>query len=554
MRRLTMGSNPNLTLTLVLLCLFANSAVSGQSGQQRSKSQSEMASAQLQGVVRSSNGLPVAGVTISLQANGTHPLTALTDSAGAYHFKIHPGVYTLRAQKVGEGSATSAQLVLQGDKSKTIDLTLAAENQLQPEPSSTQPEFFDEPHFTVAGVSDTTNLGGHGSQAVVRNRDSLAAATASLKDSPVNSGTESANASEEKLLREDLVRQPNAFNTNHRLGKLLVDKAKAREGIPYLERAYKTSPGDFDNAYELARAYQGAGAFKLARNHVRTLLTTQRNSQQQADLHHLLGDIDEKLGDPLGAVRDYQLAAELSPSETNYFDWGAELLLHRAAEPAIEVFIKGNRLFPHSIRLLTGLGSAWYSHGSYDQAVKHLCAASDLNPNDPNPYIFMGKMQAPEAVESNEIVERLARFAQLEPQNSLANYYYAAALSKQGSSAEDSVHLDQIQSLLEKSAHLDPKFSLAYLELGNLYSQRGDSSNAISNYQHAIEIDPQLEQAHYRLARLYNQTGETAKAHTEMQKYQEISRQKTQEVDRQQHELQQFVYEMRDSTPSSLPH
>src|SRR6185295_14773551 len=41
-------------------------------------------------------------------------------------------------------------------------------------PASAQPEFFDEPQFTVAGVTDTTNLGGHGSNTVARTKDALA--------------------------------------------------------------------------------------------------------------------------------------------------------------------------------------------------------------------------------------------------------------------------------------------------------------------------------------------------------------------------------------------
>ena len=80
---------------------------------------------------------------------------------------------------------------------------------------------------------------------------------------------------------------------------------------------------------------------------------------------------------------EYQRAAELDPSEPYFFDWGSELLLHRAVEPAIEVFSKGNRLFPHSARMLVALGVAWYSNGSYDQAAQRLCEASDLNPDDP---------------------------------------------------------------------------------------------------------------------------------------------------------------------------
>src|SRR5580704_12771287 len=44
---------------------------------------------------------------------------------------------------------------------------------------------------------------------------------------------------------------------------------------------------------------------------------------------------------PVEAARAYQRAAELDPSESNLFDWGTELLTHRAADQAVEVFSKG---------------------------------------------------------------------------------------------------------------------------------------------------------------------------------------------------------------------
>ena len=59
-----------------------------------------------------------------------------------------------------------------------------------PQNSQGQPEFFDEPQFTVAGVTDPTNLGGHGSNTVLRTKETLAKDVASLganpkgKDSP----------------------------------------------------------------------------------------------------------------------------------------------------------------------------------------------------------------------------------------------------------------------------------------------------------------------------------------------------------------------------------
>jgi tetratricopeptide (TPR) repeat protein len=448
---------------LATVMLLASSAFWGQSPPQRAVETpaKAVALAALQGVVRDSSAHPVADAVVHLQAEDGHPLTAHTDSTGTYRFSAIPeGSYTLRAEMAGHVSATSSTFVLGANVSRTIDLTLQPAKGDESQNSAMGPEFYDEPHFTVAGVTDTTNLGGHGSDVIVRNREALASATAALK-------TETA------------------------------DKTNADE----------------------------------------------------AERHHLLADADEKRGDPLQAVREYQRAAELNPSEPNLFDWGTELLTHHAAEPAVEVFTKGNRLFPRSVRMLAGLGASLYALGSFDQAAQRLCEASDLNPDDPNPYRFMGKMQAVETSPSEAIEERLARFVRLHPQNAWANYYYAVSLQKRQKSPEDAQNLDQVIVLLQNAVHLDPKLGLAYLELGIIYSEQKDFPKAVSALQRAIEAIPSLEEAHYRLAQAYKQMGEIAKAHTELQLYEQISKEKTQEIERQRHELQQFVFELRDRAP-----
>ncbi|MGD0568025.1 MAG: carboxypeptidase regulatory-like domain-containing protein [Candidatus Sulfotelmatobacter sp.] len=432
--------------------------------------------ATVHGVVRDSSNRPIAGATVCLQAkdarpNDAQPITVRTDSAGAYHFSAIPqGVYTLRATMTGYADAVLGSLALEAKESKTIDLTLESAKASAPQNASAdRPEFFDEPHFTVAGVTDTTNLGGHGSDTVVRNREALAKATAALAKDPA----------------------------------AMVDATKTDES--------------------------GAGR------------------------HHLLAEADERQGNPVEAVREYQRAAELNPSESNLFDWGSELLLHRAPEPAIEVFTNGNRIFPNSVRLLIGLGASWYALGSYDKAAERLCQASDLNPDDLTPYLFMGKMQAVEATESDGVVERLARFVRLHPQNALANYYYAVGLWKRRKSPEDAAEVDQVKALLQKAVHLDPKLGPGFLQLGILYSEQKNLPGAVAAYQQAIRVTPELEEAHYRLAQAYRQTGETSKAQAELQVYARISKEKADETERERHELRQFVYQLRDGTSAPQP-
>jgi len=510
----------------------------------------------LQGFVRDSSNHPVAGATVCLQGKDGQTLTARTDASGAYRLSaIRQGVYTLRGELAGYGKTIVVTVVLGQKESKTIDLAVETPKASTAQTSATQPEFFDEPHFTVAGVTDNTNLGGHGSDTVVRNREALAQAAVSLsKKSPANSSSVSPDPAKEKSLREAVERQPGSFDANYELGRFLVDESKAGEGLSYLERASRLDPGSYDNAYQLALAYADTNDYERAGKSVRALLAAQlATGQEKAELHHLLGGIEERLGNPLEAVREYQRAAESNPSESNLFDWGSELLAHRAAEPSIEVFAQGNRMFPRSVRMLIGLGASRYALGSYEQAAHNLCDASDLNPDDPNPYLLMGKMQAVGPAQSEAIVERLGRFVKLRPQNGLASYYYAVSLWRRRKSPEDVEDLPQVKSLLERAVHLDSKLGPAYLQLGVLYSERKDFSSAISAYQQAIEATPRLEEAHYRLAQAYRQSGETSKARAELQLYAQISKEKEAEIERQRHELQQFVYQLRERPPASQP-
>jgi tetratricopeptide (TPR) repeat protein len=549
---------------LTVIALLPAVPACGEPIQQQSVQGPPPASATLRGSVRDPHGHPVSAASVYLSVKtGTQTLTTRTDSEGNYHFSpLGEGVYTLRAQRAGYDDATFGPCVLGPNESKSIDLALKpAAGFTLPDGSlgtseAEQPQFFDEPEFTVAGVTEAMNPGGHGSDTILRTTETLAKETASLSVTAVSKppvyDSLSPSTAEEESLRKAAGHEPGDFEANRRIGVLLVEDGKAREALRYLNRASQLNPSDYDTAYELAVAYADAGQHEQARMQARTLVNRQNKSgQHQAALHHLLGDLEEKLGNPLEAVREYQRAAELDSSEPNFFDWGTDLLMHRAYEPAIEVFTKGNRLFPHSVRMLAGLGAAWYARGSYDLAAQRLCEASDLNPDDPNPYLFLGKMQSVRTTQSECLVERLGRFVRLQPENALANYYYALSLWIRHESLGSAEKLAEVESLLEKAVHLDPKFGAAYLQLGILYSERGDSAVAIAAYQKATDANPGLEEAHYRLGEAYSRAGEKLKAGAELQLYGQLSKERAEEAERERREIQQFVYTLRDRPSAS---
>jgi tetratricopeptide (TPR) repeat protein len=487
-------------------CVLAVMAAVGPvRAQSREPASAATAQATLQGLVRDSTGTPLANVAVFLQiATGeqTHTTAAditHTDMDGKYRFTaVRAGAYTLRAAMNGYGEAIVGPVNLGQKEMKDMDLTLifakASTSQnaspakpVTGKPREQIPEFFDEPQFAVAGVTQATNSGGHGSDTVLRTTEALAKATVSLSKESSAGPKPNTSAVTESSLRDAVTRNP-----------------------------------------------------------------------KDPRLHHLLADVEEKLGNPLQAVREYQRAAELDPSEPNLFDWGTELLTHRALEPATEVFTKGNHLFPKSVRMLVALGVSWYARGSYDQAGKCLANASDLAPDNPTPYLFLGKMQNAEGTPSEGSVERLRRFAELQPDNALANYYYAVSLWKQSASAaepgrendRDNEQSAHAESLLQKAVHLDPKFGAAYLQLGILYSQHKDFSRAISAYQKAIDVGPEevsresdetLEVAHYRLAQAYLRTGNKTRAQEELQLHGRLAKKTNENAERERRDIQQFV-------------
>ena len=274
---------------------------------------------------------------------------------------------------------------------------------------------------------------------------------------------------------------------------------------------------------------------------------------ESSELHRRNGDEAELAGHSLEAVHEYELAAKMDPSEQNLFAWGAELLLHRAFEPAVEVFSRGHKQFPGSVRMAVGLSIATYDRGETDAGKTALLAASDINPANVTPYLFMGRLQEAEKTLSPEWAEALHRFTSSAPNNAMAHYYYAVAVSKLAPSKADNL---VVQHELERAIQLDPKLGEAYLQLGIVLAENKETTAAIAAFQKAIETLSFPDEAHYRLAQLYRRTGETEKARYEIKLYRETSQQKAKQAEEQRHEIQQFVYTLRrqsDERPASQP-
>jgi tetratricopeptide (TPR) repeat protein len=240
-------------------------------------------------------------------------------------------------------------------------------------------------------------------------------------------------------------------------------------------------------------------------------------------------------------VHELERAVREDPSEQNYFEWGSELLLHRAVWQAKDVFSAGVEAYPKSARMLTALGAALFAGALYDEAAQRLCQASDLNPADLEPYMFMGKI---EVAAPNPLVcveQKLARFVELRPNDPMANYFYAMAIWKQKGQGIDPSTLMRVQDLLNTAIKNDPKCSDAYLQLGVIAAALNDFPMAIDFYNQAIKANPQFSQAHYRLGVAYDRVGNKEKAAEQFRLHDEIEKHQAAVVEKQRREVKQFL-------------
>src|SRR5260221_4110305 len=523
---------------LGILCLWSLSA---------SVLQAQSGGSTVEGVVRDLQKRPVAEARVSLddQVEG-RTQTALTDAAGHFRFDgVTASTYVLRFRKSGYLDRTEGPFAIGRGETKSLNLQMTTEKNAASAKTAEQAmQYSDEPQFTVAGVTDAGNVGGHGSNVTLPSKEALARETASLGVG-TSGGKDSAAAKE--IAKELPKVAASDFARNLEVGRELLQAGRAKQAITYLEQAVQLKPMDYGGGYSLAVAYQKSGDPKRADRAAQTLLA----HGERADLHALLAQVRESEGQPVEAVREYQRAAEMEPSEENLFAWGAELLLHHADAPASEVFGKGHRLYPKSVRVLVGLGTAAYGQDLNEQAARWLLEASELEPSDPRPYLFLGKVLEVAKSEPKEWVESFRRFVMLRPDVAMAHYYYAVALEKQRRGERD---FAAREAHLQKATAIDPRVGDAYLKRGLLYEEKGELAKAVASLQKAVEYTALPDEAHLRLAQVYRRMGETEKARKESELYDEVAKKKKEKMERERRELGEFVFTGKsESAPAGKP-
>ena len=349
----------------------------------------------------------------------------------------------------------------------------------------------------------------------------------------------------EKQFKRAVELEPKSYDANHNLGEFDIQAGNLAAAIPFLKRAQEIDPAAYNNGYDLALVYERTGKLAESRLQLQQLIA----SHDSAELHSLLGEVEERSKNYLASATQYEQAARMEPNEENILDWGSEFLLHQTFEPAVEIFKNALTRFPQSARLLDGLGIALYGLDRFDEAARTFFRAYELNPSDPMPLTFVGQayenLSPPVASEARS---RFQNFLEANPRNAAVRYHYAMCLWKINEKEPQPQLPGQIQSLLKRAIELDPDYADAHVQLGTLYFREQKYPEAIGEYEKALKANPNEAGIHYHLAQSLRRVGDKARADKELVTFERLRVQQQDQSNQQRSEIKLFVYTLRDSS------
>lgn len=306
------------------------------------------------------------------------------------------------------------------------------------------------------------------------------------------------------------------FQRDRAEGSRSLAAGNVLDALHQLGKAYALCPADYDTAHDLAVAEIMAGETHKAETVIGMLL----QKEDRAELHGLLGEAESREQHYKAAAEEYQIAAEMDPSEANIFDFGTSLF--RLSEDAAEKILRyGVDKYTTSIRLRVALGTVLYAQGRSEEAARLLCEAEKLDPSDPRPLEFLADNHNVPLAMLPDVSDMFTHLRQEYPNDGLLLFDDTMVKSRRWSGDRDAVPENFVASLKTALA-LNPRISDAHFELSLIYKSQGRYADEISELRKAIAIAPNNEEYHYHLAFAFRHSGDKDGYRREIGQFQEL--------------------------------
>ncbi len=330
------------------------------------------------------------------------------------------------------------------------------------------------------------------------------------------------------------------------LGVTFAQQGFYADAAAHFAEAGRQAPGNYVIDYNL-----GLALFRSQRlQEAASVLERTARYEDRAELRHLLADVYEESGRHVDALREYETAVRIEPSnETYWFALSYELLKHRTYEGAAATLESAVRNFPRSFRLHLALGLTYFARRQYDSAVESLILASDLEPAAVGPYRILAAASSNRSRWGDAVLDRFRRLMEVAPSTPWGPYLYALALeegSSPGSETAETPPLAELEQLYRRSIALERGFAEAHFRLGRLYRKQGRLSEATEELEAAVQGRSEFAEARYELARVHLQLGRRDRAAEQMQRHRELTEDERERRERQADQVQQFILLLED--------
>jgi tetratricopeptide (TPR) repeat protein len=326
----------------------------------------------------------------------------------------------------------------------------------------------------------------------------------------------------EDHLRKALVhaKEAKAIEAAHfRFGELYKAQNKLKEASEHFLAALKVNPASVWARLDLGALYLQKGVFQAAEEQLTEALGFATTPETLAAAHLRLGELcrtQERLDQ---ALRHFQAAAEINPSDIParlelgdlYRRQGlfreAEAHLRRALELAA-----GNPAAEEGVH--HRLGEVFRSQGKLDESIGEFLTVLEMNPSSLSAHMELGDLYAKKGrFPAAEEHLRRALALSVDGEKALFAHYRLGEMYRAQEKLEEAIA--EFQTVFG----MNPQHGLAMIELAKIYREQRKFSDAEKSLEKALgtPLSPTTAKwAHVELATLYQHTGKPASKSDEL--------------------------------------
>ena len=229
-------------------------------------------------------------------------------------------------------------------------------------------------------------------------------------------------------------------------------------------------------------------------------------------------ELYERAQDIVGAERVLKNAWERQKTDPDSaFNYANLLLLKLKFVDAEQIVTPALAAHPADVQLILVAGVTQYGERRFHDAMDQFLKIISIDPNIPQPYLFLGKMLEQAGPKLPEITKAFEARVGAAPDDALAALVLAKA--KLMSNSKDPA----AENLLRHSIAINGEQWEAHYQLGVMLETAHNFKSAEEELSRSIALDAKQAMPHYHLARVYDRLGEPERAQAERKLHESLS-------------------------------